>query len=253
MLSIDYHSNFLNELQAIFNNSHSPINEEEISKLKKELDNTTQFLEDIVVVLTDVRNDSRIYFSKSIEKLSGYSREEAYKMHPFTPIAFKHLSYPLKTLRYSKKFGKNLSPLERKMATFSSCGLQVKDKWGQKQKLLVKSSVVSLDEHNKPHIIIEQWENISAIFKGEHYWARWKCQDKTLAFINQKGKKEFTDLLSPKEKIVVFWALKGKNTQAIADHLNLSKGTIETHRKNILNKTGFTSIEIFNFIWNKMK
>lgn len=253
MLASKYKSKYLNQLKVLFTNKEDQLDENEIQKLKQKLDNATQYLEDVVMGLWDVKNSRYIYLSENVEKLSGYSREKIYKMNFFSPIAFSHFSYPFRILKYNKQFGLKLSPQERQRVTLASCGLKVKDKCGQTKKLLIKTSVVSLDKFNMPRILIEQWENILPIYKGDHYWARWKCQNQTFVFVNKRGKKEFKDLLSPREEEIVDLVTKGKNNQAIAEVLYLSKSTVETHRKNILRKTGFTSIEAFSYIWNRIK
>ena len=45
------------------------------------------------------------------------------------------------------------------------------------------------------------------------------------------------DLLSPREKEIIFWSAKGLTCQQIADQLFISKRTVETHRKTIMDKT----------------
>jgi DNA-binding NarL/FixJ family response regulator len=45
------------------------------------------------------------------------------------------------------------------------------------------------------------------------------------------------DILSPREKEIVFWSAKGFTCQQIADQLFISKRTVETHRKTIMDKT----------------
>ena len=42
------------------------------------------------------------------------------------------------------------------------------------------------------------------------------------------------DLLSPREKEIVFWSAKGLTCQQIAEQLFISKRTVETHRKKRL-------------------
>ncbi len=45
------------------------------------------------------------------------------------------------------------------------------------------------------------------------------------------------DLLSPREKEIIFWSAKGLTCQQIADQLYISKRTVEAHRKTIMDKT----------------
>jgi len=53
---------------------------------------------------------------------------------------------------------------------------------------------------------------------------------------------ETHDDLSEREKEVLELVMKGNTSQEIADLLYLSKNTIDSHRKNILKKTGASSI-----------
>jgi len=53
--------------------------------------------------------------------------------------------------------------------------------------------------------------------------------------------------LSEREKDVVEFLLKGHTSKEIADKLFISKATVDTHRRNILEKTGLKStIELFS-------
>lgn len=53
---------------------------------------------------------------------------------------------------------------------------------------------------------------------------------------------ETNDSLSEREKEVLDLVLNGNTSQQIADQLYLSKSTIDSHRKNILKKTGAKSV-----------
>lgn len=50
------------------------------------------------------------------------------------------------------------------------------------------------------------------------------------------------DLLSPREKEIIFWSAKGLTCQQIADQLFISKRTVEAHRKTIMDKTSCLNI-----------
>ena len=56
------------------------------------------------------------------------------------------------------------------------------------------------------------------------------------------------DLLSPREKEIIFWSAKGLTCQQIADQLYISKRTVEAHRKTIMDKTSclnFIEVVVF--------
>lgn len=57
--------------------------------------------------------------------------------------------------------------------------------------------------------------------------------------------------LSSREKIILTYVLEGKNSREISDLLFISVNTVNTHRRNILKKTGAKSI--FDLIRTKQK
>lgn len=59
---------------------------------------------------------------------------------------------------------------------------------------------------------------------------------------NNSPKKSKAEHLSKRETDVLQWLAKGFSTKEIADKLNISIFTINTHRKNIMNKTGIRSL-----------
>lgn len=61
-----------------------------------------------------------------------------------------------------------------------------------------------------------------------------------VANFNQKGRK--TELISSREREIVQLLAEGNSNKEIAQMLNLSLKTVETHRSNIMHKLGFKSI-----------
>mgnify|MGYP006278440337 CR=1 FL=1 len=55
------------------------------------------------------------------------------------------------------------------------------------------------------------------------------------------GKTPNFDCLSSREKEIIQYLVEGKTSQEISETLTLSKNTIDTHRRNILEKTGLKS------------
>ena len=81
-------------------------------------------------------------------------------------------------------------------------------------------------------------EEITHLVKGNHYWFRLECGGNTLAYVQQKGKKLFKDILSERERQILKLIAKNKSSQDIAKRMNISKLTVETHRKNMIKRTG---------------
>ncbi|MFP4547896.1 MAG: response regulator [Fidelibacterota bacterium] len=71
---------------------------------------------------------------------------------------------------------------------------------------------------------------ISRVHQGGNYFS-----SEILSRFSVKA--EETNLLSPRETQIVFHICRGLSTKEIADHLNISIKTIETHRASIFKKT----------------
>lgn len=87
----------------------------------------------------------------------------------------------------------------------------------------------------KDSSIDEVLSAIECVQKGESYFSS-ALMDTLSASIRQRN--ESVDTLSERELDVLFGICQGKSTQEIADSLFLSKRTVDTHRANILEKTG---------------
>jgi DNA-binding NarL/FixJ family response regulator len=56
--------------------------------------------------------------------------------------------------------------------------------------------------------------------------------------LNQKGLQDSYDLLTPREKEVLQLLAEGKTNKEVSGLLDLSLYTVETHRKNLMQKLG---------------
>lgn len=59
--------------------------------------------------------------------------------------------------------------------------------------------------------------------------------------IGQRFNSDITDTLSPRELEILELLAKGKTSKEIAENLFISKTTVDTHRRNLLEKTGCRS------------
>ena len=80
----------------------------------------------------------------------------------------------------------------------------------------------------------EVFEAIECVMNDEEYI----CSEVMQAFSRAMQRKEENDILSEREMDVLLGICRGLSTQEIADKLFLSKRTVDTHRANILEKTG---------------
>ncbi|MBR5807333.1 MAG: response regulator transcription factor [Alistipes sp.] len=80
----------------------------------------------------------------------------------------------------------------------------------------------------------EVFSAIESVMADEEYI----CDEVMQAFSRAMQRKEENELLSEREIDVLLGICRGLSTQEIADKLFLSKRTVDTHRANILEKTG---------------
>ena len=67
-------------------------------------------------------------------------------------------------------------------------------------------------------------------------------------FYRNVSNSNILDAISNRERDVIRLLLLKKTSEEIADHLNISKHTVDTHRRNILKKTNLNStFELINY------
>ncbi len=86
----------------------------------------------------------------------------------------------------------------------------------------------------KDSSIEEVFAAIKAVMNDEEYI----CQDVMQALSGAMRRNEETEILSEREIDVLLGICRGLSTQEIADSLYISKRTVDSHRANILEKTG---------------
>ena len=86
----------------------------------------------------------------------------------------------------------------------------------------------------KDSSIDEVFAAIKAVMNNEEYI----CSEVLHALSGAMRRNEETEVLSEREMDVLLGICRGLSTQEIADQLFLSKRTVDTHRANILEKTG---------------
>jgi DNA-binding NarL/FixJ family response regulator len=86
----------------------------------------------------------------------------------------------------------------------------------------------------KDSSIEEVFAAIEAVTNNDEYI----CKEVMQALSDAMRRNEDTEVLSEREMDVLLGICRGLSTQEIADKLFLSKRTVDTHRANILEKTG---------------
>lgn len=202
----------------------------------------TSFCDNTVVGLVDVSKRSFVYMGDNISRLLGFSKMEVVErgiLNPFTMIHSSHHSFPFQYLKLQKKFtDKSKDHLNTKNYFF---GLKVLNKKGEVLRVFVKTKTLLVDERNNPSLIVCFIENITHLMKNDSYWLRIQNNNESAAFVHQKGKKIFKDIISKKEKETLLLMAEHKSNQEIANELFVSTSTVESHRKNMIRRLGAAS------------
>ncbi len=92
----------------------------------------------------------------------------------------------------------------------------------------------------------------SHFFKGKGYWIRMKAPDHSYCYFSNGRKKEFTELISPSELEVLKLIAEQKSSKEISNLLYISKDTVDSHRKNMINRTGLVNTTALVHICKEM-
>ncbi len=200
------------------------------------------FSDNVVIAMYDHRTASLFYISENIENLSGgYASQKILKwggLLLFKALHYTHYSYVYKAIKWDFKFSKGLSKSELLNSRSYFSGLKLVDAKRKIRQVFLKGRRLKIDEQNQSDVTIFFIEEVTHLVKGDHYWMRHANDNKTLAYVNQSGKKEFRDVISESEKPVLKLLAEKKSTAEIAALLHLSKLTVQTHRKNMIKRVG---------------
>ncbi len=107
-------------------------------------------------------------------------------------------------------------------------------------RIFIDQLVLSVQD-NKPSLYLVFLEDIQHLMKEAFYWVRHErpnTTEQTRFFRSSGQKKEFQDILSPREKEILIEIAKGANSKEIGLQLNISPATVTTHRKNMIARSG---------------
>lgn len=210
-----------------------------IIKLYKE----TSFCDNTIVGLVDVSKRSFVYLSDNVNQLLGYSKRAIVErgiLNPFTMIHNSHHSLPFQYLKLQNNFLGNITDNQINTKNYF-CGIKVLNNKGEIRRIFVKTKTLLVDENNNASLIVCFIEDITHLIRNNSYWLRIENRNKNFAYVHQRGKKEFKDVISKKEKETVLLMAQHKSNIEIANELFVSTSTIESHRKNMIKRLGATS------------
>jgi len=207
----------------------------------KDLYSNVQFDNNVIFALYDHRKASIFYVSDNVERISGYKTSTIINwkgLFLFKGLHYTHYSFAFSSIRRMPPFYIRQAPEERKSIQICACGIKAVYANGEIRRVFLKNKTLLLDDKGVVDVSVFFLEDITHLIKGDNYWYRVSCQTDELVYINQRGKKIFSHLLSEREKQILLLIEQKKTTKQIADLMYLSTLTIDTHRKNMLSKSG---------------
>jgi len=222
----------------------------------------TQFIEQIKVLEQYSLDKNRIfalfsqvdfyflYLSDNLAAVTGYTPKEIYKKglsFAFKVVHWKQLPLALKVHQWGDLFRKVLA--EQVHTTIQECyfcGIKLKDKQGKWKVFFIKQRILSINKAGKPILSFLVIEDITTIYKSDYGWARMTAHsEKTIinrAYFQNAKKKEYADILSGREMEILQLIIAKKDNITIANTLDISKNTVERHRKNMIARLGVTDM-----------
>lgn len=203
-----------------------------------------QYHSNRAIVLFSPKGFKPIYWGGSFEKLFGYTKSEINLWNIsffFKSIVWEHIGFPLNIIKWGKKMDK-LYPLntEKLPARSYFCGVKLRHKNGLVLRIFV-DQIILATQNKQPSLSLVFLEDIQHLMKDSFYWARFTRNDtppSTHFFRSSGQKKEFQDILSPREKEILIEVANGVESKEIGKKLNISPATVTTHRKNMIARSG---------------
>ena len=223
---------------------------------------TAQFLEQIKIVEAYSLDKNRlfglfshvdfflVYISKNVKTVSGYTQEEVYKKglsFAFKAVYWKQLPMAIKVHKWGDLFRKALGKhvLTSHPIVFH-VGLRLKNKAGEWRIFFIKQKQLNSNKKGHPILSFLDVEDITDIYKSDYCWARMTSHTAegniNRAYFQNGKKKEYADILSAREIEILQLIIAKKDNVAISQILEISKNTVERHRKNMIARLGVTDM-----------
>jgi DNA-binding CsgD family transcriptional regulator len=201
-----------------------------------------------------------VYVCKDFEKETGFSLE--YIKAQGLPLLFKVLHFSQISLIFQiHKWAQRVKEMNRenldpKTATITMFGLKFKDKFGRSRAFMVTQKLLTFAANGELNLSLLTFEEINYIHNSDVFWYRVSVQTKlgkrTKVFFENSTKKEADDIFTSRELEILKLSIQKHSIQEISDHLEISKNTVERHRKNMISKIGVTNMTAILYVAKKL-
>lgn len=182
-----------------------------------------------------------IIYEKGLKNLTGYTLDEFNTEHIITYTHPEDRELVKNITKGVVEHVMNTPVLNKESHLLLTFRFLKKD--GTYCKILVQSSVLERDEEGKMISNFSLLTDISFIETHDRVEWNFNANELDLTDFKKVIYKLYRDFYTKREKEIITLIAKKNTSQEIADHLCLSKLTVQTHRKNILKKAKSHSID----------
>ncbi len=221
-------------------------NADELIKSLKVLE-LSDLLRPEIILVYSLEKFEPLYVSDNAEKALGYSVEELLKAKSFfffKLLAFQQIAAPIKVAKWVRAFWaleKDIVNHPKKMETYLG-GIRSKSTNGLSKTFLMRNSYIVGPNYELPKNVVFYFTDITHLFRGNFYWVLFRSiglfKSYTKLHISGGSKRESNNLITTREKEILIQFSEGKSNKEIGDFLKITTGTVEKHRRNMLEKTG---------------
>lgn len=209
--------------------------------LENPLFNRLQVFSNQCIRVVDNASLKYLHISESIYEMTGYTRAEVEKGGLW--FTYKHI-HPIDLLKLGRVLLKvrkalnSLTPDER-LASRLTFDIRFKCKDSKYKWILQNVHTLSLSPSGKPHILLFTSSDITPYKRGEamNYSLHTHREGKGFITIIEGSLQNDSLPLSVREVEILKLTSEGHSEKEISDILFLSKETVKTHRRNMLQKT----------------
>ena len=198
----------------------------------------------IVVSVFQNKTQKSEYISPNVKEMFGYDENHDSilgMLYYIKLLAWEHLTYPIQAVRIHTKFMKSIPKAEKFDVSMIYHGLKIKNKLGRTLRLFVQTVPLEIDEENNPVRTLSLCQDVAPYLKDNFWWIRYSYgskPQKVKYYHSQIGKYFDHDILSEREIEILKLIEKGLETKEIAEKIFLSPATVNTHRKNMIDRMG---------------
>lgn len=201
-------------------------------------------------ILMDHSSYFPAYLSDNFETESGYSFEFLKNqglLFLFKRMHLKQISFLYNICFWGSRVAKAMKMnYNAESAEIFICGLKLKDKWGKWRSTMMSQKILSTNSIGKARLSFITAEEITYFHSSNTYWYRvfinTEYGSKSKVWFANGKKKEADDIFSDRELDILRLSKTNASILEIAEALDISKNTVERHRKNMISKIGVTNM-----------